>query len=335
MVTRSEVESFYENELKSRIAPLEAERKKLAGRIVLLSIISGSIVAGCVVLFVAVLGDASPWLAFLAMALLISAIGGWTFFHNRLKAGYVGRFKNVVIQGLIHRIDPSFIYEPDACIPLKEYRKSGIFREGVDRYSGDDLVRGTIGETPFHFSEVHSEYKTESTDSKGNRTTHWHTIFWGLMFRALFAKSFHGRTYVLNDRGAGKRGFFKALNHFFQKMDKSHGQLVKMDNPDFEELFVVYSDDSIEAHYILSQSMMERLTNYARKTGRGTAFSFVENTVFAAIPFNRPLLEPKIFRTLYDKETILGYYDDLALAISIVEELNLNTRLWGDVASPI
>ncbi len=51
----------------------------------------------------------------------------------------------------------------------------------------------------------------------------------------------------------------KLLGKFGQKFQKSftHGKLVKLENPEFEKEFVVYSSGQQEARYILTPVMME------------------------------------------------------------------------------
>jgi hypothetical protein len=40
------------------------------------------------------------------------------------------------------------------------------------------------------------------------------------------------------------------------------------------------------------------------------------------------MFEPKYFSSLSDFSPILDYYNDLAFAAGIVDDLNLNTRIW-------
>jgi hypothetical protein len=42
----------------------------------------------------------------------------------------------------------------------------------------------------------------------------------------------------------------------------------------------------------------------------------------------RNLFEPNIFKSLLDFKVIEEYFTDLKTALDIVEELNLNTRIW-------
>jgi len=51
--------------------------------------------------------------------------------------------------------------------------------------------------------------------------------------------------------------------------------------------------------------------------------------VFVAVSYTRNLFEPRLFKTLLDFSPIRQYYEDLALAIGIVDDLNLNMRIWS------
>ena len=92
-----------------------------------------------------------------------------------------------------------FGYNPDDRIAEGRFTEARIFDHHIDRYNGEDYISGTAGKTRFECSEVHAEYKTTSTDSKGNSHTEWHTIFKGLFLIADFNKNFNGLTLVLPD----------------------------------------------------------------------------------------------------------------------------------------
>ena len=65
-----------------------------------------------------------------------------------------------------------------------------------------------------------------------------------------FNKNFQGRTIILPDFAQNAFGDF--IGSWLQSKNQAREELVKMDNPDFEKEFVVYSNDQIEARYILS-----------------------------------------------------------------------------------
>jgi hypothetical protein len=197
----------------------------------------------------------------------------------------------------------------------------------VDRYHSEDYVSGSVGKTKVEFSEVHSEYKTEYHDSKGHRHEVWHDIFRGVFFVADFNKEFKGLTLVLPD--TAQKMFGDMIGSFFQKHSIGRPDLVKMEDPEFEKLFVVYGNDQVEARYILSPALMQRLVEYKKKTGKTLHFSFCKSKVYVAIPYNKDLFEPRIFRSIVDFDEVKGYFEDLQLVVSMVEDLNLNTRIWG------
>ena len=51
--------------------------------------------------------------------------------------------------------------------------------------------------------------------------------------------------------------------------------------------------------------------------------------MFVAVTYTKRLFEPKIFTTLLDFEMVREYFEDLQLAAGIVDDLNLNTRIWS------
>ena len=192
---------------------------------------------------------------------------------------------------------------------------------GVDTYSGDDRVVGKIGSTKIRFSEIHAEYTTNDTS---------HTIFKGLFFVADFNKDFQGRTFLLPDRAEAALGW---IGTKLQSLNKAHGDLVKLEDPVFERLFAVYGSDQIEARYILTPSLMERVVNFKRKSlgagARELHMSFVDSNVYIALSYSRNLFEPSVFKTILDPQDTRQYFDDLIFVLGIVEDLNLNLRIWS------
>ncbi len=68
----------------------------------------------------------------------------------------------------------------------------------------------------------------------------------------------------------------------------------KTENPDFEKTFDVYSTDQIEARYLLSPSMMERLFALDREFNKNITISFRDSNILIAIPESRNHFEASI-----------------------------------------
>ena len=204
------------------------------------------------------------------------------------------------------------------------YAQSDIFRTRYDRYLGDDYVRGVIEKTDFECSELHTQYKQVTYDSKGRRQERWVTIFKGLFFNAGFNKEFNGRTYVSPDFAE------KILGKFGRNFQGISGAapLVQLENVEFEKVFVVHSTDQIEARYILTPAIMGAMLRIKQYINCEIHFSFVGSRVYCALGMRKNLFEPRIFGQLTDIMDVKNMYQLFEINKLIIRELNLNTRIW-------
>ena len=322
MIERSQLENLYNTQLKSKLHGLEGLRKKVKkGQIFGISLlILTFILFGRVSIALENHSEALPFLAVSPVAILGVIVLVRTY---KKRMSYREKFKNEVVREIVNVIDPDWNYEPNQYISSSEYRSSDLFRQSVDRYRGDDLISGKIDKTDFRCSEVHSEYKTVTTDKDGRRKETWHTIFKGLFFHADFNKEIKGKTYIEPD--TAERLFGK----FGQNLQtSSKGKLVKLENPEFEKIFAVYGTDQTEARYILTPTIMEALVNIYKMYKRRMHISFIGSRVYVAMSFTKNLFEPKIFSSGVNFKEIEFMYNLFMVNQTIVQELNLNTRIW-------
>jgi hypothetical protein len=256
--------------------------------------------------------------------------------YFRANRGYRERYKEEVVRRVVHSLNPDLSYSPYGSISRAEFETADFFRQDIDRFSGEDLVEGRIGETAIRFSEVHAEDKRQRGSGK-NRRTEWVTVFRGLFVVADFPKRFSGRTVVLPDTAQRMLG---GVGQTLQSLNFTRGQLIKLEDPEFERLFVVYADDQIEARYLLSTSLMQRIVDLRSRLGHELYLSFANDRLHLAIPSNRDRLEPipllqmlSYGRAPATEEAVLArigeYVTDLTTTLGIVEELNLNRRIWS------
>lgn len=317
MKTLEDFTNFYKTALLADLKALERQRRKIISKLTCVIFTILCILGVCLLVLRANSRVAPPFL-FIPVLLCIITGAVICYFMTR---GYVARFKSLVIQRIVSFIDENLNYDADECIDKSTFMLSKIFTKKPNIYKGDDLVWGKTGATEIKFSEIKAEH--ESGSGKNRRR---YTIFKGLFFIGDFNKHFTCETVVLPDTAE------KLFGHFGQKLQSINifrGELIKLEDPEFESYFVVYGDDQIQARYILSMSLMERIVEFRKKTGRKIYLSFVGSKVFVAVSYTKSLFEPRIFRTLLDFESIREYFEDLQLAIGIVDDLNLNTRIWS------
>lgn len=321
MKSLQELRQFYDSSLLAELQVFEEQRKGILKKLMIVTAISLALAVGVAGLFHEYFFTQPFRLLFLVGGVVVIFIGVLAW----LSMGYTESFKEAIIQQIVGFLDERLRYDQHRHIAQPVFMLSQLFHKRIDRFRGEDYVEGVLGATSVAFSEVHAEHKTEHRDAKGRRRTEWHDIFQGLFFVADFNKHFNGRTFVLPDTA---ERLFGRFGQMFQKINNSYGELVKMEDPEFEKAFAVYADDQIEARYVLSTSLMQRIMEFKKKTGKRVYLSFVESHVFIAICMTRDLFEPRIFKTLLDFEPVQQYYEDLRLAVDIVEDLNLNTRIW-------
>ncbi|HOO85040.1 MAG TPA: DUF3137 domain-containing protein [Prolixibacteraceae bacterium] len=329
MIKKEELKSLYENELKEKLAGLEGLRKSLAKRTLGgIALIALPIIIGIAVFVYldsnnnASMGGLATVLPFVIIALVITGIVLLVLNIKKQKA-YRNRYKNEVVAEVVRAIDPEWSYAPDGCISQGEYYSSDLFRQHFDRYNGDDLISGKIEKTDFRCSELHTEYKEVTYDKDGKRQERWVTIFKGLFFHADFNKEIRAQTYLQPDTSE------RLLGKFGQKLQFStKGKLVKLENPEFEKIFAVFSTDQNEARYILTPAIMEALVNIYKQYKRPMHLSFIGSRVYVAMSFNKDLFEPKIFKNGVKYEDVEFMYNLFMVNATIIHELNLNTRIW-------
>lgn len=244
-----------------------------------------------------------------------------------LKSLYVKNYKKTVIPALVKLVDSGLKYEPGAGISMETFKGTELFSTSPNRYSTEDLIHGTYGKTYLQLAEVEAKERRTRTDSNGNRKTYYVTIFKGLLLIADFHKDFHGRTFVFPDISEKTFGNFA---RFFQKMGgRRKTNLIRLEDPEFEKAFAVYSTDEVEARYVLSTAMLRRILDMRQRFGEDVRLGFKDSCLTLAVPHKSTYLEPSTSVPATDTRQIEGMLLEFMYFLDTIEELDLNTRIWS------
>lgn len=314
------------DDLESDLRALEPDRLRYHRTSWLyLGVLVGPLAAG---ILGAILVDEDIKVYFLIGSVIWFAIG---LILYSLKAGsladdYRRSYKLAVIPRLLALIEPGLRYDPGSGISSGTFVGSELFSNTPDRYTTEDLIEGTHGKTSLRLAEVHAEDRQTTTDSKGRTQTRYVTIFKGLLLIADFNKHFQGRTFVFPDVAENLFGNF---GRAFQMLGgRSETGLIRLEDPDFENAFAVYSTDEIEARYVLSTAMMQRLLKMRERFGKNVRIGFKESSIVLAVPHRRGFLEPELRTPAADDSQVRAMLSELRLFLEIIDELDLNTRIW-------
>jgi len=275
---------------------------------------------------VAIIGIAMGMVVAAIIAGLVPIVYGSILFYkirDELKA-YRHTYKIDVIGEALRFLDQSLTIRPYEGIQIGEFVFSQLFAREPDRYKTEDLVMGIAGKTGFYFAEVHAEYKTVTQTKNGTRTE-WHDLFKGIIFVADFNKNFNAITIVR------PKDFGRAIGAWFSKNLFSFGNsdVIKLENPEFDQAFVTYGNDQVESRYILTPSMMERILQLNQKSKYSINLSFIKSRMYIGFPLDRNYFEAPIFKSLLNPNLLDEDINAIKFMYDIVKELDLNTRIWG------
>ncbi|MDZ8069743.1 MAG: DUF3137 domain-containing protein [Nostoc sp. DedQUE08] len=163
------------------------------------------------------------------------------------------------------------------------------------------------------------EYKKFEAEVFRNNFTRASVVFKGLFFQAKFQTNLRTVTIV-------QPKFIKANINTINIANKDE---IKLEDPEFAKFFIVYGDDQIEARYILSTSLMDKIVNFRKKTNRNIYISFVDDMIYVAIEeaVENNIFEPNLYKSVLSFASLREYFETLNLMLGIVEDLNLDRRI--------
>lgn len=318
MKSAGELTDFFYDELFDELQTLETHRKTILAKLIRVNIVLALVF---IPIFIWMAGADGIHDSLFIPLVIWAAIDGIAYKY--LTSDYTHHFKKQIIEPLIRAIDPGLHYSHHMHISQYNFKRSHLFSEHFDRYRGNDLVKGTVNGIHMQFSDLHVERRTSGRNGKEE----WLTIFQGLYIDCEFNKHFKGRTVVLPDHA--EKVFGSMIGGWLQSNNTSRGELVRMDSPAFEKEFVVYGSDQIEARYLLTHSMMQRLLELKKRSGDHPVFiSFNGGHIYIAVAYGKDMFEPTVFTSLLRYRQANEYIMILKNTIGIVEELKLNERLW-------
>ena len=282
-----------------------------------------AIVAAAVVITLVVLAAANAFIPFILIFGIVLAVSAYVGMMHGVKLKY----KKLVVPSLLKDIDPGLAYNPGGCIPKEEFRRSKIFSNTPSSYTGEDLVFGTYKGIPVRFSEL----KVQEKHGSGKNTT-YHTFFKGIFLIADFNKDFKFSHWVLPD--SAEAAFGQVFGNFLQKINlPGRGHMTRMEDPAFEKKFVVYTENDVEARYILSPKLMHTMLNLSERFRKGASrigFAFMNSNVYIAIPIEsgRDLFEMPSKGDL-GEDTARRTQEELREILSVFDTMELDLRLWS------
>ena len=192
MIELNDLKESYDTLVKQNMRPLESTRIRLRNISTFLLIVTAGIIAGAIYIFnlydtpVRILCILGPIL------LLVLLWGPWckSYFD------YVAKFKNGVVVEVLKLIDSDWEYEPKKSVSMEHYVGSELIRHFFEKYEGEDLITGKIGDVDFEYSELETSYMAKDRGKDSTRTKQ--SVFCGLFIHAELGKqAAKGKVFVV------------------------------------------------------------------------------------------------------------------------------------------
>ena len=235
--------SFYSEVLSPIIEPLECYRSE--NSLKLKRCFFSALYCLPIIGFGFIVGD--PFFVLLSMLPSIILFGMSYQKYNEMNKNLRYPFKYKVLMRAIDFLFDQYEYIANQRIAKSVLVKSMLFPRYITGVRGEDFMEFKIGDVNIMFCE---------TSAFGPRER---LMFNGIFISSSFNKYFKTKTIVITKRAS--TFLLKIKKQLFNKMNT-----IELENPLFEKEFFTIADDQVEARYILTPNLMQRILDYKAKT---------------------------------------------------------------------
>lgn len=247
-------------------------------------------------------------------------IGSWSFaFSKEL------RFKETIhykIYTKIFKFFDNVVYDRNGRSSISGYKKFNIIPQ-YRTYENKNLIQGSYKNVAFSL---------ETLSLEGNKSEN----FRGYVIELEVKKHFTGKTIIQIDPNSV---FQDIVNRYDAAFKLECMERVKLEDPNFERIFDVFSSNQVEARYLLTPSFIQRLVDLNKTladSGRKLEASFCEKKLLILVRSNLELFQPNLVLDLlkpnvFPESSI--FIDDCRIVIkemniifSIIDDLRLNQQ---------
>ncbi len=280
----------------------------------------------------------------------VIAIFSFYFFYKRLASSFSREFskfrkrENEAISLMARQLFPSFRFSQELQLSSQQLKASKIFNwiahnDSVHTYG---TIKNTHDGIPVHIADIGILHKKDlsglvAIPYMGQLIVLFQLIepikyafskktadnllysFRGMFCSANFPKCLVGYTIVLPKSISTKK------NRWL--VESIEDEPVQLEDIRFSEDFLVYATDQVEARYVLSTTLMERIVEFKERSGQNIMLSFLHNTMYVAIEnaegiFSFPSGDISSMKVL---EEIVA---QINLTKYIVQDFNLNRKIF-------
>ena len=203
---------------------------------------------------------------------------------------------------------------PNGSVNHGLYKLSGILTQDYKKVNVDDTFAGVYEGINYKIVEV--EYiDIYYREVDGKREKEETTIFKGLIITLDMNKNFDSHT-VIAPNGLFHISGVKGLKH------------TKLEDVVFEKNNDVYTNNEVEARYLITPAFMERYNNIKMSFKADSIRSaFYENKLIIALETSKDMFEPcSIWKPLSDEKQYFEIFEEVLSIIKLIDHFKLNEK---------
>jgi hypothetical protein len=306
MKTGEEFKQYYEEKLGSELTVLRKKRRLLIWKKVLGNIIPfPGIILFLIIAFYSQLSSDAIALLTVIVIMIFSAIP--VFILGNSEEKYINEFNNEIIARIIRfttgheDFKTQSIYERDVledCGIFPTPRDSSLMKvfEGINGGSNYIIYRFSA-----HFEHIKA--------------------FNGYIIESSFNKEFSGQTIIYP---VSTENFLLNLH---DKILHNLPPRIEIEDPDFHKAFAVYGTDQVEARYLVTPALMQKLLNIHEKLNHDIFCSFSKSNMYIAVNYKRPEFLANT-KKLPGYDMLLLWFHDLNDILNLVFDFRLGISIW-------
>jgi hypothetical protein len=276
-----------------------------------------SIGASFIIIVMAIVAGNMAWVPVTASwliglgGLMLGILGRINYWHSAELAQ--NNIKRQLVAPVLRSLGHTVEYDPKRSLSPSTFRSFG-WLGGYEDYVGQDLLKGKHGATSFVSSMVYTVNRQGQSESAPN-----------LLLIADSNKHFRRRTVVVSKLWRGRVGEWASAK--VQQLNYQGLQAVHLEDITFKQLFDVYAQDQVEARYLLTPDVMQRLVALQRSINRDFRVAFDRGRVYVQVDevtgFDLSLdhkIHPNyVTRNIRYRWELIG---------RVIDALGLNDRVW-------
>lgn len=222
--------------------------------------------------------------------------------------------KNIILENF-KNVFTNIKYDSEAELSKDVISNIHMMNTG-DRYSSNDYISAKYKEINFECADVHIEDRYTDSDGK----TRYSTIFRGQWMIFDFNKNFKANIQICEKsfRGAKRGGLF--IDEVYKK--------IKMEDVDFNKKFTIYAENELDAFYVLTPNMMEKIKKLDDELQGNLLFCLVDSKMHVGLHNRKDLFEPNVYKKINLEEEKENILKDIKIITEFVDMLDLDNDLF-------